>query len=333
MMKGVVMVCVVFISAVRVQGQRSDFLHTDFSKADSVAALYGGHSLKDLRGLSQKLTNSLPTEAEKFRAIYRWVCANIDFDYNLYLLHSKEIGKKRTILELAAWNKKFTSRMFNVLLTKQKTVCTGYAYLVKELCSHAGIVCVIVDGYGRTAKANIRGEGIANHSWNAVQLNHKWYLCDPTWSSGAYDTEQMKYIAKYDDSYFLPYPSSFVRNHYPLDTSWMLVNDKPALTEFLNGPLVYSSALRYQLGQVSPNTFDIVTEKRKPVVFQFTASKEATLRSVELCHKGMRLAEKPDPQSKNGNYSVSYAFATKGTYIVHIVLNSDYAFSYVVTVK
>jgi transglutaminase/protease-like cytokinesis protein 3 len=90
------------------------------------------------------------------------------------------------------------------------------------------------DGYGRTAQSNIRGEGIANHSWSAVQLNRIWYLCDATRSSGAVDVAQSRFMRNFNDCYFLADPDLFVRNHYPLDSSWMLLAKKPTLHDFLN---------------------------------------------------------------------------------------------------
>src|SRR5690606_27087132 len=99
---------------------------------------------------------------------------------------------------LKEWNRKSHPRVLQTLLRQHKTVCTGYAFLVKELAYHAGITCEVIDGYGRTPQANIEGDGIPNHSWNAVQLNNAWYLCDATWSSGTNDPQQAKFIKKYN---------------------------------------------------------------------------------------------------------------------------------------
>ena len=63
-------------------------------------------------------------------------------------------------------------------------MCTGYAYLIKEMCFIADLDCEIIDGYARAFDANVNGLESLNHSWNAVKLNNKWYLCDATWSSG-----------------------------------------------------------------------------------------------------------------------------------------------------
>lgn len=222
-----------------VQGQPKILAHTDFRKADSIAGLYSHYSLKNPGKLATRLTTSLQTEEEKFRAIYRWVCDNIEYDYSLFLKNKQKL-KLKDKEALADWNKNFSALVFKNLRDRQKTVCTGYAYLVKTLASHAGIKCVIVDGYGRTTQSNIAEPGTANHSWNAVRLNNKWYLCDPTWSSGAYDTRTSKFEKNFNEVYFLSDPSTFIRNHYPLNSDWILLKEKPTLHEFLTRPVVSS---------------------------------------------------------------------------------------------
>jgi transglutaminase/protease-like cytokinesis protein 3 len=217
-------------------GQIQDFAQTDFSKADSVARLYPDHSLFDIKGLAEKLTADLSTDVEKFRAIYHWVCCNIDNDYSLYRQNKIRREKIKDPEALKAWNKEFHDLVFDVMLQKKRTVCTGYAYLVRELALYGGLSCAIVHGYGRTALADKHVKG-PDHSWNAVRLNNKWYLCDATWSSGGIDSQTKKFVKRYNDAYFLTDPSLFALKHYPLDSAWLLLDKTPTLEEFLSRPL------------------------------------------------------------------------------------------------
>lgn len=265
-----VFLIVVIVSA-SLRAQITDFRDTDFRKADSVAALYPNHSLKDLSILADKLTSPLATEVEKFRAIYTWICSNIENDYILYEENKRKREKIKNPKALDAWNKKLGVRVFKTLFSEHKTVCSGYGYLVKELAIHAGLSCMVIDGYGRTAQANIKGSGTPNHTWNAIQLHGKWYLCDATWSSGSVDPELEKFVKKYDDSYFLADPELFVRSHYPLDSTWMLLDNKPTLQAILNGPLIYRSAFQYNINPQFPETFDVTAKKGRP--FHFGSAK------------------------------------------------------------
>jgi transglutaminase/protease-like cytokinesis protein 3 len=193
-------------------GQVTDFKTTHFYKADSIAESLTAHPLVDLKTLADKLTSQLLTEQEKFRSIYKWVCSNIEADYELLLLNKRN----RAILkgdELLQWNKKINALVFKTLQYDHKTVCTGYAYLVRELAYHAGLSCEIVNGYARHAGVDDT-LGEVNHSWNKIRLNGKWYVCDATWSSGIFNLNLKKFIKKYDDQYFLMEPTIFYKTHH-----------------------------------------------------------------------------------------------------------------------
>jgi transglutaminase/protease-like cytokinesis protein 3 len=328
--------CAALTCATGLHAQTEDFADTDFKKADSIAQLYPNHSLQDLKQLSDKLTTPLATEQEKFRAIYRWICNNIDNDYTLFKKNKHKREKLKDADELKKWNTKFAAVVFQTLLRKHKTVCTGYAYLVKEMAYHAGLPCVVINGYGRTAQANIGGPGIANHSWNAVQIHNKWYLCDATWSSGAVDPEKALFVKKYNDAYFLPDPSLFVRNHYPLDSAWILLQDKPTLQAFLTRPLIYSAIFRYKIDQLFPETFLITAAKEETVSFQFMKSNTHQVEKVELNIQGPKEFYTAHPRlhlDENSQYRIDHTFAWKGRYVVHVLLDDNYTFTYNVQIR
>jgi hypothetical protein len=315
--------------------QPTDFQNTDFSKADSIAELYPHFPLKDLKALAEKLTTSLTTEEEKFRSIFKWVCNNIENDYELYALNKEVREKQKNPEKLQVWNKKFSARVFQTLQTEYKTVCSGYGYLIQELSFHAGLLCKIVDGYGRTAHANIGGAGVVNHTWNAIQLKGKWYLCDATWSSGSIDPQQKKFIKKYDEAYFLGEPSLFIRNHYPIDTTWALLDNTPSLPVFLNGPLIYKDWFHYGLEPVSPETFEVIAERGRVTSFRFrnngrpVAKIEFQMKRGENYHT----VQPSSYRNTDGLYCVDYTFTTKGVHALHVLLDGHYALTYNIRVQ
>ena len=316
-------------------GQVAEFENKNFKKADSIAGLYPGHSLRDLRALSYKLTKPLSAEEDKFRAIYKWVCDNIENDYSLYSKNQHQRKKLKDPGQLKAWNKKFSRVVFRTLLEKHRTVCTGYAYLVRELASHAGIECVIIDGYGRTFQANVGGTANANHSWNVVRLNNKWYLCDPTWSSGVIDPQQARFIKEFEPSYFLADPALFVRSHYPLDTAWMLLKDKPNLAGFLNSPVIYRGAFKYNLNPVFPATLNVDAAKGSKVSFQFRKKSDRVFDNVALVMEGSETTSVPTKfyLDEVGIYCIDHVFTGKGKFTVHILVDNQYIVTYSVNVR
>jgi hypothetical protein len=316
--------------------QRRDFSLINFNKADSIAFVYKGHSLLDLKNLSHKLTDNLTTDVEKFRAIYRWVCENIDYDYNAFRKNQAQRQKLKTPEELKAWNQKIRVEVYKNLIEDKKTVCTGYAYLVKELSNHSNIPCEILDGYGRNAVSNVRGPAIANHQWNAVRLNNKWYLADATWSSGAYHLPERAFKRKYDDNYFLADHALFVRNHYPLDTAWLLLGDKPTLDRFLSRPLVYSPLYKYGIHKFYPDSFDIKASRSRPFVISFLKAGDAEVKIAKLRIESGGKAEDvivPLEDDGEGFFNMRHQFRSKGRRVVHGVLDEEVVFSVNVEVE
>jgi hypothetical protein len=317
--------------------QQAHVAVAQWTKADSVAACYPGHAVTDLKALSDKLTLPLTTNVEKFRAIYSWVCTNIENDYTLFKTNQRQNAKlKSDPAALEAWRREFSRRVYQVLARHNRTVCTGYAYLLRELAHHAGIRCVILHGYGRTAQANIRGEGDVNHSWNAVQLDGQWYLCDATWSSGAIDSAPGTFIKNYNDNYFLADPAMFVRNHYPLDTAYIMLHDKPSLQAFLYAPVIYSNIYKYNAMPLIPSSFDIDVEKGEPVMFEFRKGEDAVLGRVTV-RKGTSSEDVTvvpvDGSDRNDRYCFDYTFNTRGRQVVHVLIDDQYTWTYMVNVK
>jgi hypothetical protein len=316
-------------------GQIEDFATTNFTKADSVAQLYPQYSLRDMHGLARKLSEPLSTDVEKFRAIYLWTCLNIENDYYLFRENQIKRARLKDAQEVAKWNKKFYPIVMEALLKKHRTVCTGYAYLIRELALHAGLSCVMIDGYGRTSQANVGGDAKPNHSWNAVRLNGKWYLCDATWSSGAIDMGKREFSKSYNDTYFLLEPHLFIANHYPVDSAWTLTREKPTLLEFLQKPLVYSGALQHKIYGFEPETFTIHVERGRPTTFRFKDRGHLALDKVELQIKAYgtsSLFPKEFRQTPDGYISVEHVFTSRGHLILHLLVNGTYVSSYTVDV-
>jgi transglutaminase/protease-like cytokinesis protein 3 len=217
------MIFVLVLYASSARGQLSDFAGTDFRKADSVAAVYAGHSLMNMKILANKLTLPLSSEQEKYRAIFKWVCENIEVDYDLLLLN-KYKRKKLHGEKLRRWNEKLNRMVYDKLLYERRTLCTGYAYVIRELCFLAGLECEIVNGYGKPGGIGDTTSFQINHSWNRIRLNGKWYWTDATWSSGIYNRTTQTFVKKYNEKYFLPDPQTFSVDHQIINSPVQLIS-------------------------------------------------------------------------------------------------------------
>ena len=332
-----ILLIITFLSQLTIEAQISDFENINFENADKIAFAYKGNDLTNLPRLAYNLTNNLPSDVEKFRAIYTWACTNIESDYNSFRKnYAKRSKLQKDSLELYKWNKSFSSQVFKKLAKEKKTICTGYAYLVKNLANLANINCEIIDGYGRTVNSVESALKFPNHSWNAVQINNKWYLCDATWSSGTIDLDNYTFKFDYNDGYFLAAPELFAKDHFPNDNSWFLLNKKPILSEFLNAPILYSDAYNYVIFPIEPSMMHLEVEKNKEVTFIVKDLKGIDINTIFLqidSRNSMQIIKPKVDRIKNDMIKIKYSFNNLGLQDVHINVKNQPICTYVIKVK
>ncbi len=314
-----------FIVAVQGYAQQSDFDHVDFEKADSIALSCNNEGLDNLPQLAFKLTQDLDTDVERFRAIYKWVCTNIANDYDLYSRNKrKRVKFKNDSLQLKLWNDRFKTKIFDKLLKKKRTICTGYAYLVQELSKLANLDCRMVHGYGKTSMTTIEAEDPPNHTWNAIKLNGKWYLCDPTWASGIPDPDTNIFTFNYNDGYFLAHPELFAINHFPLESRWSLTDTETSFEAFLDTPILYGNAYTNLNLHLAPEHFSNNINTSQHIKFQYELLYQVTPGEVRLdIDNGFhsRRVAIDNIVIENKRLSFTHRFEHSGFYDVHFYLN------------
>ncbi|WP_299120114.1 transglutaminase domain-containing protein [uncultured Tenacibaculum sp.] len=317
-----------------IQSQVSDFKNIDFTKADNIAKLNHGENLINLPLLCYKLTHKLNSDVEKFRAIYSWVSNNVKVDYPIYkkvIQNRKKLIKDSISLNL--WNKIYKEKVFKTLINKKRTICTGYAYLIKEMANIVDIECRIIDGYGRTVTSNMNSLKIPNHSWNAVNLDGKWYLCDATWSSGYID-EKRQFIQDYNDGYFLTHPDLFNKNHYPLKKKWQL-SSKLTENSFVEAPIVYGEIFKYKISPLTPVVMKINTNKNIPITFKYKLLNNHFSEKISLIciyNQKEKKLNIYDFKNKDDFISFKYCPTKGGNYDVHLKINNDIVASYIINI-
>ncbi|WP_255572909.1 transglutaminase domain-containing protein [Hanstruepera marina] len=318
--------------------QISDFKDIDFKKADSLAMAYKEAELTNLPLLSKKLTSNLKTDVEKFRAIYMWVCTNIENDFSLYLKYERKNKRfQNDSLEFNLWQTDFKKTVFKTLVEDHKTICTGYAYLVKTLAHWANLECELVHGYGRTSTTDIDQLNAPNHSWNAVKLNNKWYLCDPTWASGKQNAETFRFSFQYNDGYFLAEPKLFAVNHFPADAKWLLLDENPpTFADFLNAPVIYGKAYTNLKRHNAPQFLNNTVKKHETVTFEYELLNAINCETVKLVINNGRNNKTIRPNSTtltNTALVLEHEFTTTGLYDVHVLIGDDLISTYTFEVK
>ncbi|NQY00008.1 MAG: hypothetical protein HRT70_02540 [Flavobacteriaceae bacterium] len=326
------------IISLKVASQAEDFKHISFHKADSIAASHLGATLKSIPKLSFLLTKDLETDVEKLRSIFMWITTNTSNDHSVYEKNKRKRKQfKNNAEKLQKWNRYILKKNLSKLLKKKKTICTGYAYLLKEMCAHINLQCKIIDGFGRTAGLNTQQLAQPNHSWNAVLLNNKWYVCDPTWASGITNPNTHKLDVELQKGYFLTQPELFIKNHFPENLKWTLLqNNNTTFDSFLEEPLVYGAAFQYKtLNRIPKKMFHTVTKKER-IPFHIQPLEPAAIDQVHLMISTKREHNLIVPKNlvvDQKNIRFDHKFLYRGFYDVHLMIDEKVIMTYVFEVK
>ncbi|MFY0629171.1 MAG: hypothetical protein JXR05_02250 [Flavobacteriaceae bacterium] len=326
----------IFFGIESVYSQQADFKNIDFSKADNIAKKYKKSKLKKLNKLTFSLTQNLNSDIEKFRAIYMWVTHNVASDHRLYKKNRRKRKKfANDSVALEEWNSKLKTEVFKKLIKRKKTICTGYAYLIKEMCEIAGIEAKIVHGIGKMSELTEEDFKHPNHSWNIVKINEKWYLCDATWGSGISYPEQGKFVFDYNNGYFLSDPEIFILNHYPIFSEQSLLGENtPTFMEFVEMPLIYGDTYKLVSKHILPKKMHHQIQIDESIEFQYILKEEIDITKVKfiLVNNISELVRKPKVLKKENNLSLQLQFEKRGFYDVHLYFGKKLIATYTVNV-
>ncbi len=132
----------------------------------------------ELKKVLRKIVDDDMSDLQKALAIYDYIVMNVTYDQEVY--------NKLSINDFDFAS--YKSFYLEGVLFDKLAVCEGISKSFTSFCNIEGIPCVTVVGY---QTANKNG---ANHAWNKIYLNGKWYIIDPT-SGGTIvgDSEVLSY--------------------------------------------------------------------------------------------------------------------------------------------
>lgn len=182
-----------------------------YASIDAHALVAPSEAEATLERLAAYLTGPAQSDAEKVRAIYRWVTDRIDYDVNAYF--------SNTLRPTGAAE----------VLARRSSACSGYATLFEALGKAAGLEVVSIGGYAK-GYGFVAGSrlDIPNHAWNAVRIDGRWRLVDPTWGAGY--VRNGRFFRAFSERYFLASPEEFMFTHLPENDAWQL-QTTPHLTK------------------------------------------------------------------------------------------------------
>ena len=125
------------------------------SKPECPYLLNGGTTLWDTQTeeLADEICAGCDTDAEKVQAIYSWMVANLEYDYDYHVVFQYFDVRK-------------------TLRTKQG-VCFDFSHLFAAFCRSQNIPCYAVDGISYK-------DSTVQHTWNRVYYDGFWWNMDAT---------------------------------------------------------------------------------------------------------------------------------------------------------
>lgn len=294
--------------------------------------------------LSKKLTEPFQTDAEKVRAIFRWITENIGYNTIVYQKPSRSLSGRSVFFEAddtSSLLPTLNEHVAQLVMQRRVAVCDGYARLFKILCDHAGIRSEIIYGYARTNYLRSGKRFLSNHTWNAVYINNAWHLLDATWASG-YVTFGNAYIKHYNEAYYLAPPQQFIEDHYPEFIYWSLLPSPPTLREFQYSPLKSQAYIKYRIQSFKPasgiieaavgDTLEFELETGEKVEKYFISANPYF--EVGILPQISTMPYRSAPFIREGNkIRYRYVLSSSQTKQLHVVLNDRVILQYKVQVK
>lgn len=255
----------------------------------------------EVKVLAQELSRGLSSDREKAHAFYRWLGENIA--YNVEGLYSGNLGDNSP----------------EAVLRDRIAVCAGYARLFDALCKEAGLESEYVVGCTRTdgdeLPPSLR-DSDTNHAWNAVKLDGRWQLLDPTWGAGSVGDDR-KFVREPDDEWWLVDPEVFIYSHLPEEEKWQLLSAPISRSKFESLPDLRPQFFNLGLELIEPEwgTFECDGE----VLLKVRSSDNTTVYGAGM-QNGQWLSEGTRFSRRVGNETqMIVRFPAAGEYELHIL--------------
>ncbi|XP_058801998.1 hillarin [Phymastichus coffea] len=221
----------------------------EFADIDQIAISVAQEDQKTFTDLVRQLVSKCGSDIEKARTIFRWITVK-----NLNTMQFDENLRGDTPMGLLRGIKHGTE---------------SYHVLFKRLCSYAGLHCVVIKGYSKSAgyQPGVRFEDNRfRNSWNAVYVAGSWRFVQCNWGARhLVNAKEVPHLGQpkeksdslryeYDDHYFLTDPREFIYEFFPLQEEWQLLKQPISLKDFEELPFVRSLFFRYGLYFPDTNT-------------------------------------------------------------------------------
>lgn len=203
-----------------------------FSVVDSFASAPIRFKLQSTKQLTKFLTDSLPSDLLKARAIYSYLAMHLSYDYESYdngwHLNGR-LDEKNSRLRPEGI-------LLRAILIRKKGICSDFAQVFTEMCTYAGITSGKLHGWAKgSGWSDNQINNRINHAWNYIIVNQNTILLiDSCWAS----------CTKELDFYFASNPSHFIYSHFPEDSLFQLLDKPISKEQFIQLPIGHAYEFR-----------------------------------------------------------------------------------------
>lgn len=293
--------------------------------------------------LAHYLTASCSSDRQKVTAIFRWITDNISYKTTPTYQRRSSSKVQEIEEEDTSALKPLNERVAETVLKEKMGVCNGYARLFATLCDYAGIRSEIITGYAKDNPDKPGSRFEVNHFWNAVYFDSIWHLLDATWASGYITRQGNEFVRDYDGQYFLASPENFIRDHYPDDPRWALLDVSPTPGEFHSSPFRQKSFVKYHITSYHPQSGIIEASIGDTIRLSLETAdalhdKEITpdllIDTTIFSHSASWVFLKPEPVAGNPNiHNYSFTITSPQVEWVYLVYNDDLVLRYKIKLK
>ncbi len=196
----------------------------EYGEIDRIALTIAAAQTNTTADIAAYIQSHFNTDTKKVRAIYTWVANNIQYSSD---------SMHRVILNEDRYEK------VSFAFRRKKGVCENFAAIFDDICMKSGLKSYIIEGYTRFNR--LKDE--TGHAWNAVFVDNRWYLYDPTWDAGFEKNGQI--IGQSGTQYFQVAPQDFIQSHMPFDPMFQFVDYPLTYQEFNKGIIRNNSKKSY----------------------------------------------------------------------------------------
>ena len=241
------------------------------------------------------------SESESAYFVYKWIGENIAYDCFAYV-HGG-INPSETF----AYN-------------NGKGICNSFSLMYITMCNALGLEAVQIIGYSKGA-SYVEGQipTQASHAWNAVKINSKYYLVDPTWGAGGCSGDA--FYKEFNDIYFCTKPELFIRKHLPVDSKWQFLDRVVTMEEFVQMAKLSNGFFDCGFNSINPDTNSINVQGQSKIILTYDPSIDVTL-TLNLYYIQNNNQEEVNNKlfytKGNGKAEINFITSKKGEYKLRI---------------